>query len=132
MSAGTDSGWIDRLVRHDEGREALLVRGNSVDYASLVARSLATSARLHAIGVEPGDLVAVLAPPSSEGVALIHAMLDQRFVALPLNGRLSEREQRDALERTRARYLLVARGVNDPLKDLIVTVCEKQDVTRAR
>lgn len=115
MTAGIESGWIDRLARHRDAREALLVLGTSIDYASLVARSAATAERLHALGVEPGDLVAILAPPSATGVALIHAMLDQRFVMLPLNGRLSEREQREALERTRARFLFVARGVDDAL-----------------
>lgn len=115
MSAGTESGWIDRLARHADEREALLVKGKSVDYASLVARSAAAAESLQLLGVEPGDLVAILAPPSLEGVALIHAMLDRRFVMLPLNGRLSESEQRDALERTQARFLLVSWGVDDAL-----------------
>jgi O-succinylbenzoic acid--CoA ligase len=115
LNAGTGTGWIDRIARHEGRREALLAPGNTVDYARLVARAAETAARLRALGVEPGDLVAILAPPSAAGVALIHAMLDQRIVMLPLNGRLSEIEQRDALERTRARFLVVTRGVDDAL-----------------
>ena len=113
MTSGTSTDWIDRIALHDGRREALLVQGVPVDYASLVSRAVETAERLGALGVESGDLVAVLAPPSAAGVALIHALLDQRIILLPLNGRLSERELRDALERTRARFLIVARGVDD-------------------
>jgi len=115
LKAETSTGWIDRIARHEGRREALLVEGNRVDYASLVSRAAETATRLQALGVAPGDLVAILAPPSAAGVALIHAMLEQRIVMLPLNGRLSEIEQRDALERTRARFLVVTRGVDDAL-----------------
>jgi len=113
VTAGTSTDWIDRIALHDGRREALLVQGVPVDYASLVSRAVETAERLGALGVESGDLVAVLAPPSAAGVALIHALLDRRIILLPLNGRLSERELRDALERTRARFLIVARGIDD-------------------
>lgn len=113
MSTLVTSGWLDRVARHEGRREALLVEGIPVDYASLVASSVATAECLHTLGVEPGDLVAILAPPSTRGVALIHAMLDRRFVIFPLNTRLSEIELRAALEATRARFLIVARGADD-------------------
>jgi O-succinylbenzoic acid--CoA ligase len=105
-------GWLDRVARHRGEEEALLVQGTSIDYTTLVARSRSSAARLRSLGVEAGDLVAVLAPPSSAGVALLHGVLDGGFVMLPLNQRLSESEQADALIRTHARFLVVARDVD--------------------
>ena len=76
MTAGTETGWLARLAPHEACREALLFAGISIDYPTLRASSVAITHRLRALGVEAGDLVALLAPPSSSGVALIHAMLD--------------------------------------------------------
>lgn len=115
MNRVSGSGWLQRLEGHRGDREALVVEGRSIDYAVLTARSSATAERLQALGVEAGDLVAVLAAPSAAGVALIHAMFDRSFVMLPLNLRLTEREQREALARTHARFLIVAEGGDSAL-----------------
>lgn len=121
MTGFTEPGWIEGLARHGADRVALLADGVSVDFESLAARSASTANRLHTLGVESGDLVAVLALPSVAGVALIHAMFDQQIVLFPLNGRLSESEQRDALESTKARFLIVAQDVDG---DLAKRLCE--------
>lgn len=102
------TAWIATLARHGDC-EALACDGLSVGYAALATAATMAARGLAVLGVESGDIVAVLAPPSRAGVALIHAMLDQRIVLLPLNERLSEDELEQTLERTGARFLLTAR-----------------------
>jgi O-succinylbenzoic acid--CoA ligase len=105
--------WIEKISRQGDGRPALRFGAVRVDYRELAERAEAMRRRLSVLGVEEGDLVAILAPPSIEGVVLLHAMLASGIVILPLNARLSEAEQRDAIESTRARFLVVPRSDYD-------------------
>jgi O-succinylbenzoic acid--CoA ligase len=109
--------WIQGLAARAESvgsqPRALEFGGGRVDYAELAISARATRVSLLRLGVEPGDLVGVLAPPSIAGVVLIHAMLDLGVVFLPLNARLTEGEQRDALASADARFLLVEDGTTD-------------------
>jgi O-succinylbenzoic acid--CoA ligase len=115
LSGHDRCGWLNRLAHHRGEGEALFVAGTSIDYATLVTRANATAEQLRILGVAPGDVVAVLAPPSAAGVALIHGMLDRGFVMFPLSQRLSEREQSDALARTHTRFLVISHGVDSLL-----------------
>jgi len=107
MSAIRRQDWIAGLAGLGDAREALRFEGRPIGYGELGAAVTATADRLIALGIEPGDLVAVLAPASVEGVVLIHAMLATGVVMLPLNARLAEIEQREAIDSTAARYLVV-------------------------
>lgn len=93
--------------------EALRFEGASWDYAELRARVTASRLALRSAGVQPGDRVAILAPPSAEGVALIHAMLDAGLVMVPLNLRLSAVELEAATKVSKARFLVVSRETLD-------------------
>ncbi|MEZ4290475.1 MAG: class I adenylate-forming enzyme family protein [Myxococcota bacterium] len=84
-------------------------------YAGLARAVDGTAEALDAHGLRAGDLVAVLAPPSAAGVALFHALLDRRIVLLPLNARLREPEQAEALARLRPTALIVGAGVDSGL-----------------
>ena len=105
--------WIDSLERVGRDRDALRMDARSVDYAELADLSRALVRELASQGAVRGDVIAVLAPPSIVGVALIHAILDQGWVLLPLNARLTAAERREALESSGARYLVVAPGERD-------------------
>ncbi len=105
MSAGT--GWIDRLTVHPTGHDALFYDGDSIGYGELARGVETVVSGLERVGVEAGDLVAILAPATAGGVVLIHGMLEAGVAMLPLNTRLSERELREAMERTRVRFLFV-------------------------
>ena len=65
-------------------------------------------ASIDRVGLEAGDVVAVLAPPSAAGVALFHALLSRSIVLLPLDGRLVERERIEALRESGVHTLVVA------------------------
>ncbi len=115
MTRAGSPGWIEGLASHGPARDALRFVGDPaaattesiLDYASLARVSESLARELDALGFERGDLLAVLAPPSPTGIALFHAMLDRGIAVLPLNARTTEREQRDAIERTGACGLLV-------------------------
>jgi len=102
--------WIAGLVGLGDTREALRFEERRFGYGELGAAAKATAECLVALAIEPGDLVAILAPPSVDGIVLIHAMLAQGVVMMPLNARLTEAEQRDAITTTGARYLVVPRA----------------------
>ena len=108
MNARAKTGWIERLAGHPPDLEALSFGGRTAAYGALAAGSLEVADRFGEIGVESGDLVAILAPPSVAGVLLIHAMFEEGIVILPLNSRLSEIELHDAMEQTGARFLFIS------------------------
>jgi len=100
--------WAALLGRHGADREALAFEGTSLDYSGLGAAVRAAGESLRAAGLEAGDRVAVLAPASLEGVVLIHALLAQRIVLLPLSPRLSAVEQDFILASSEALWLAVS------------------------
>ncbi len=106
MSLAPDE-WLDGLEAHGDASLALRCGEVALSWAGLAAKSRACVDALDAVGVRAGDLLAVLASPSTEGVALIHASLAAGVPMLPLNARQSESEQIFALESSRARFLVV-------------------------
>ncbi|MBJ18707.1 MAG: AMP-binding protein [bacterium] len=107
MSVDRREDWITGLERFGDAREALLFGGHRLDYAELGGAARATADRLAALGIEVGDLVAILAPPGIEAIVLIHAMLARGVVMLPLNARLTEPELREAISSASPRYVVV-------------------------
>jgi len=100
------------LVGHGVGRIAIRAGDAgaadeaAVDYPSLATAVREAGRRLESCGLVEGDLVAALAPPSTEGIVLIHALVDRGIVLLPLNARHTEAEQAFALEHSGALWLL--------------------------
>ena len=112
--------WRAELERHGSDRQALICEGRSLRYDELAREVAILAHRLEAEGVLAGDLVALLAPPASEGVVLIHALLDLGGVMVPLNLRLTELELVFNLETSRARWLVVCgqtRALGDRLAE---------------
>ena len=105
---GVEGGVLAEALRHHGDAEAIRMGATSLTWSALAEASRRTRHALEGAGVEPGDLVAVLAPPSLEGTALLFALLDLGAPMLPLNARLSETEQAQAITDTHARFLVVA------------------------
>jgi O-succinylbenzoic acid--CoA ligase len=114
MTRGAAASWRLELERHDPNRQALICEGRTLRYDELAREVAALADRLEAQGILAGDLAALLAPPSSDGVVLIHALLDRGVVMVPLNLRLTESELAFNLKASRARWLVVA-GQTRPL-----------------
>lgn len=106
----SEGGVLAEALRHHGDAEAIRMGATSLTWSALAEASRRTWNALEGAGVERGDLVAVLAPPSLEGTALLFALLDLGAPMLPLNARLSEIEQAQAIAETRARFLVVAPG----------------------
>ena len=79
------------------------------DYAGLRDLALAAGRHLESLGARPGDRVAVLFPNCHLYLAVYFASLLHRFVLVPLNVRLSERELRGILEHSGARLVIGGR-----------------------
>lgn len=99
--------WLRTIEAHGACEVALEFGDRRVDYAQLCVMARTAQEDLASLGLHEGDLCAVLAPPSVEGVALFHGMLSAGIVLLPLNARLSERELLLALTASGARALVV-------------------------
>ena len=108
----TEDGEATRVlaacVRERGEAEAIRMGAVSRSWASLDASVEETRTSLRDAGIAAGDLVAVLAPPSIEGVALLFALLDSGVPMLPLNARLSETEQAQAVKDSHARFLVTS------------------------
>lgn len=109
MTAAGES-VLAAVVRDHGEAEAVRMGDASRTWSALAEAAGRVRVALEEAGVAEGDLVAVLAPPSIEGVALLFALLDLGAPMLPLNARLSEVEQAQALLDTHARFLVVSPG----------------------
>ncbi|MCR9094086.1 MAG: AMP-binding protein [bacterium] len=105
---GAEEGVLANALRDHGSAEAIRMGATSLTWSALAHASRRMQAALEDAGVAKGDLVAVLAPPSVEGAALLFALLELGAPMLPLNARLSEIEQAQAIEETHARFLVVA------------------------
>ena len=81
------------LSTHAGSRAALVADGRTVSYAELRARADAVARRLAARGVGEGDRVAVLLPPGTAFVSVLHALPRLGAVLVPVNPRLSSSER---------------------------------------
>jgi len=115
MGSTSSTGWIESLTAGKHVGPALVFGGREVGAVELARAARQTLGCLDGLGVEAGDVLGVLAPPSIEGVALVHALLDRGIVLMPLNARLAEPEQRLALEASGARFLVVSTASEDAL-----------------
>ncbi|MCD4524130.1 AMP-binding protein [Nocardioides sp. cx-173] len=104
---------LEQAATRFADRPAIIDGDRSLTYAGLAAEVLRTSRGLRAIGVSPGDRVAVWAPNRTEfALALLGAQcLGASLV--PLNTRYRGHEARAVLERSGAGVLVVADGFLD-------------------
>ena len=98
--------WLTERRRATPERLALMSGTQQWTYAALDTAVSAAAAHLHAQGVRPGDLVAVLLPNSFAYVCLIHALARLGAVLVPLNTRLTPAELAWQIAHVRAPWLI--------------------------
>lgn len=89
------------------GRVALEEGERRIDYRDLPEQALAVTRGLMAVGIEPGDRVAIWAPNSIDWVLLALGLQCAGAVLVPLNTRMKGAEAADILARSGARLLFV-------------------------
>ena len=95
-------------------RPAVSFEGVELTYAAMWDRCRRLAGGLHALGVERGDRVAVLAHNSHRYLELYQAVPAAGMVLVPLNHRHADAELRYALADSGARVLFAEREVADP------------------
>ncbi|HKG38544.1 MAG TPA: class I adenylate-forming enzyme family protein [Conexibacter sp.] len=76
---------LRRAAAADPGKEALVAGERRMTYAELDAAASDLAARLHALGVERGDRVAILLPNGAEAAIAIYGTLRAGAAFVPLN-----------------------------------------------
>ena len=88
----TPSDDLARQAAEAPHATALTWDGGSLAYRDFDHRVTATAARLHGLGVAPGDTVTLCATPGSEAVATLFGLWRTGCVAVPLHERLTPPE----------------------------------------
>ena len=84
--------WLARQTTARPDRPALFAPGVTWSFAELSQRADDLATRLVALGLRPGDRLAILAANCADYVALVHAAPRCGAVLVPLNTRLSPAE----------------------------------------
>jgi long-chain acyl-CoA synthetase len=107
----------ETAARHPD-RPALLFNGAKVSYGQLERLSDALAAGLVALGVRPGDRVAMCLPNCPQFVIAEFGIWKAGAIACPFNPTYSDREMEDALGATGAETLIVLNRFYERLKAL--------------
>ncbi|MBI4264272.1 MAG: long-chain fatty acid--CoA ligase [Acidobacteria bacterium] len=99
--------YLTPLARDHGGKPALLFKGASFSYAELESQSDAFAAALAALGVKPGDRVALLLPNCPQFLIAEFGAWKAGAIVVPLNPIYSERELEGALGSTGASVIIV-------------------------
>jgi acyl-CoA synthetase (AMP-forming)/AMP-acid ligase II len=102
--------WIAQRASASPHREALRIRGRSIDYRELDQRARRRAAQLRRLGVVRGEVVALLGAGGLEFAEHLHACSISRTSLLPLNQRLTPTELAFQLRDSGARLLLHGGG----------------------
>jgi acyl-CoA synthetase (AMP-forming)/AMP-acid ligase II len=110
MSDGPAIVGLNAALEHhaDRAPDRVLARyrDTACTYGEMVERAAALAAGFRAEGVEPGDVVALLAYNSIDFLETIFAANHLGAIAMPINWRLSAPEVRYILEHSEARLLV--------------------------
>ena len=110
--------WLAAQTAARPDGVALVIGEAEYTYADLNARVDAACARLTALGVTPGMMVALLLPSRLETVVLIHALARLGAVLLALNTRLTAAEIDYQLEMAGCDLLICARNTEAAAAEL--------------
>ncbi|MCL6580001.1 MAG: long-chain fatty acid--CoA ligase [Firmicutes bacterium] len=83
---------FEEQARHEPGRVALIFFGRAVHFGELAAHVRRVAAGLAALGVRPGDRVALLLPNCPQYVIAFYALVRLGAVVVPVNPLSTERE----------------------------------------
>jgi len=84
--------YLDHWALESPGREAVVMDSNRLTYAQLASDVEAQAERLWALGVRPGDRVAVLSPPCPEFFVTLLAVVSLGAIFQGLSPKSSKRE----------------------------------------
>ncbi|GIW11387.1 MAG: 2-succinylbenzoate--CoA ligase [Dehalococcoidia bacterium] len=98
--------WLGQRAALTPGRLAVLAADGQWSYRELDERAEGAAQQLRALGVQPGDRVALLAENSAAYAALVHAIPRAGGVLVPLNLRLTISELATQLRARRVRLLI--------------------------
>ncbi len=99
--------YLSDSARQWGDRPALLFKGATVSYARLEQLSDSFAAALSALGIRPGDRVALCLPNSPQFLVAEIGAWKAGAIASPINPTYSDRETEDALNATGAETLVV-------------------------
>jgi long-chain acyl-CoA synthetase len=94
--------YLAELARERADNPVVLFKGSTMTYGQLEAESTAFAAALLALGVHPGDRVALLLPNSPQFLVAEFGIWKAGGIVVALNPTYSEREIETALDSTRA------------------------------
>ena len=119
-------GPLRRAVQVGADRLAVVCGGDQFTYTEMWDRCRRLAGGLMALGVEPGDRVAVVAPNCHRYLELYQAVPGAGFVLVPLNQRHTESELRYALEDSDTKVLFAGRDIGN-LGDVVEHVIDLGD-----
>ena len=109
--------WLWERARREPDKLALLCGDEALSFAQLAERAELAGARLAALGVQPGDRVALLMDSSVRTVELIHAAQRIGAALVPLNTRLAPAEIAALIRAADPRVVIHDPGYRDRLKE---------------
>jgi long-chain acyl-CoA synthetase len=110
--------FLSETARSHPDRPALLFKGHRTSYADLEHESDACAAALAAIGVGPGDRVALCLPNCPQFLIAELGVWKAGAIACPMNPLYSERELQEALSASGAETVVVLNRYYDKLKGM--------------
>lgn len=111
-------GVLERTARDHPTRPAVRSETDRLTYPELLEAALDGAARLVALGVRPGDTVALRLPNGAPWVVASYAVLCAGARLVPLNTRYTAAEARDIIARSSCRLVLAGDPALDGLADL--------------
>ena len=118
--------YLDDLASAHGGKPALLFKGATVDYGTLGRESDAFAAALAALGVRPGDRVALLLPNCPQFFVAQFGAWKAGAIVVALNPTYSERELERAVRSTGAGTIVTL----TPFYQRVTLVADRAAVTR--
>jgi len=109
----TLTGQLDRAAREAPDATAIIYEGGRVSFSDFAALAKRYAAGLAALGVRPGDRVALWLPNTPEHYALTYAVWRLGAVVVGVNTRFKAKEVEDIVGRSRARFLAYQPGFKD-------------------
>jgi acyl-CoA synthetase (AMP-forming)/AMP-acid ligase II len=109
----TIPAMVEDAARRFGEAEAVVDGTRRVSFAALASRVGDTARALMAMGIEPGERVAVWAPNSLEWIVAALGVTTAGGVLVPVNTRFRGAEAGDVLARSAARVLFTVRGFLD-------------------
>src|SRR5882672_8875927 len=106
--------WLSRAGSSHPGAPAVGQGPRVVQsYGALAERAARLAAGLRALGLTPGDRVAIIAKNCAEYVETIHGIWHGGFAAVPANAKLHGRELGYILEHSGARVCIATKGLDE-------------------